>query len=291
MKPQLNIYQQRVNHTLEIFLKTQNQCPEELLKAIRYSTLNKGKRLRPALVYAIADALKTPLKKMDCLAASIEFIHSYSLVHDDLPAMDNDDLRRGQLTCHIQFDEATAILVGDAQQSYAYEIIINSTKLSDSSKLQALQILSQAAGAQGMVAGQFIDIQSAGQIPKPDKLKQMHLLKTGKLIQAALLLGAITANNSSNFLLGLASLGEKIGLAFQVHDDILDIESSSLQLGKPQGSDEAANKSTYPKLMGLNAAKLYRDQLISASLKILKELNIETTFLVQIIKYIALRQH
>lgn len=291
VKQQLKLYQERVNKRLDSFLKTQTQCPPSLLKAIRYATLNNGKRLRPALVYAIADALNIPLKKVDCLAASIELIHSYSLVHDDLPAMDDDDLRRGHPTCHIKFNEATAILVGDAQQTYAFEIIVDSINLSDQEKLQALKILTQASGAQGMIAGQMIDIESQGFLPCADTLEQMHQLKTGKLIQASLLLGALNAKNSIVFLPGLVNLGEKIGLAFQVHDDILDIESTTEQLGKPQGSDESSSKSTYPKLMGLKNAKIYRDELIASSLQELKELNIETPFLMQLIQYISQRDH
>lgn len=291
MKQQLQTYQQRVNNTLEAFLNTQTNCPKNLLKAIQYATLNNGKRLRPALVYAIAEAIKIPLEQVDSLAASIEFIHSYSLVHDDLPAMDDDNLRRGQASCHIKFDEATAILVGDAQQTYAFEIITRCSKLTASNKVQAIKILTQAAGAQGMIAGQFMDIQAEGILLDASQLQQMHLLKTGKIIQSSLLLGAITESNATKYLPDLINLGEKIGLAFQVHDDILDIEKTTAQLGKPQGSDEDANKSTYPKLMGLEDAKIYRDELIFSSLKILKILNLETPFLIQLIKYISQRNH
>lgn len=291
MKQQLEGYQKRVNHTLEAFLKTQTNCPETLQKAISYATLNQGKRLRPALVYAVAEAFHIPLEQVDSLAASIELIHSYSLVHDDLPAMDDDDLRRGQPTCHIAFDEATAILVGDAQLTYAFEIITQANILSAETKVAAIQLLTQAAGAKGMIAGQHIDILSEGFLPEEHQLKQMHLLKTGKLIQAALLLGAITQPEYRSFLPGLVNLGEKIGLAFQVHDDILDIESTTEALGKPQGSDEAANKSTYPKLMGLNTAKNYRDTLIQNAHQDLAELKLSSPFLTQLIDYIANRTY
>lgn len=291
MKSQLQSYQQRINQHLEVFLNNTPNPSEQLKSAIKYASLNQGKRLRPALIYAITEALNLPLKPVDDLAAAIELIHSYSLVHDDLPAMDDDDLRRGQPTCHIQYDEATAILVGDAQLTYGFEIIANTQHLNATQKIQAIQILSQTAGANGMIGGQMIDIQSEDNHPTLDALKQMHLLKTGALIKAACLLGALPHPNFEQIKPGLVNLSQKIGLAFQVQDDILDIESSSEILGKPQGSDEAANKATYPKLMGLNPAKLYRDELLASARLSLKELKLETPFLTQLLDYIGQRNY
>lgn len=291
MQTQLQTYQQRINHHLEVFLKSTPFPSSQLKKAIEYATLNQGKRLRPALIYAIADALSIPLEKVDNLAMGIEFIHSYSLVHDDLPAMDDDDLRRGQPTCHIQFDEATAILVGDAQLTYGFEVLSQPSQLDDTCKIHAIQILSKAAGAQGMIGGQMIDILSEKKTLTLDNLKQMHLLKTGALIQAACLLGGLPHPNFKQIQPGLANFGEKIGLAFQVQDDILDIESSSEVLGKPQGSDQAADKSTYPKLMGLDAAKQYRDLLLQDASTLLNTLELDTPFLKNILNYIGQRKY
>ena len=289
MKQQLKKYETRTNQVLTQILNTQSHSP--LYEALSYATLNPGKRLRPALIYAFADAFKCPLEKMDSLAAAIELIHSYSLVHDDLPAMDDDDLRRGRPTCHIQFDEATAILVGDAQLTLAFAVISQDQHLNAEQKIEAIQILSAASGSLGMIAGQMIDIQSEGQLTTLENLKRMHLLKTGELIKAACLLGALLLNNDLDRQTKIGLFGETIGLAFQVQDDILDIESTTETLGKPQGSDEKFLKSTYPKLMGLNQAKVYRDQLIAEAQNLLLELNLNSPFLMDLTHYIAQRQH
>lgn len=290
MKEQLTQYQTRINQQLEQRLADLN-APDTLLEAMRYATLNNGKRLRPALIYAMGDALQVPLEKLDTAACAIELIHSYSLVHDDLPAMDDDDLRRGQPTCHIQYNEATAILVGDAQQTLAFELLSQDNQLTANQRIQMIQLLAKASGASGMVGGQQIDIESNGQLPELSRLQNMHQLKTGALIQTALQMGALLSPNYAQKQPGLVILGQKIGLAFQVHDDILDIESDTETLGKPQGSDLEADKSTYPKLMGLAEAKNYRDALIEESLSILETLQIESLFLTQLIQYISQRDH
>ena len=265
--------------------------PNKLIDAMKYATLNDGKRIRPALIYALGEALGTPLEQLDSAACAIELIHSYSLVHDDLPAMDDDDLRRGQPTCHIHFDEATAILVGDAQQTLAFQLLSNDSAILDKDKLLLIQHLSQASGLAGMIGGQMIDIESEGQSIELTKLKTLHQMKTGALLKAALLMGAVQSPKFAEIKLRLIALGEAIGLAFQVQDDILDIEGDSATLGKPQGSDLLADKSTYPKLMGLAGAKSYRDELISQAKEHLKHLQIESDFLVQLIEYIAKRNH
>ncbi|MBN2864795.1 MAG: polyprenyl synthetase family protein [Thiotrichales bacterium] len=295
MQTELNRYRLRVEAQLkkqfETVKKTNPAIPEILLEALAYATLNSGKRMRPALIYAVGEALKTPIEQLDSAACAIELIHSYSLVHDDLPAMDDDDLRRGLPTCHIQYDEATAILVGDAQQTLAFELLSEDPIVSDKHKLMLIQCLSQAAGVSGMIGGQMMDIQSEGQSIELAQLKTLHQMKTGALIKAALLMGAVQSPNYHSIKTPLSQLGEFIGLAFQVHDDILDIESDSQTLGKPQGSDLLADKSTYPKLMGLAEAKHYRDALISQAKAQLKNLQLESPFLVQLIEYIAKRNH
>lgn len=294
MHAQLNIYQHRVNQALETRLAqfgAQKNTPLKLVEATKYATLNSGKRLRPALVYAMGDALNIPLAQLDAAACAIELIHSYSLVHDDLPAMDDDNLRRGQPTCHIQYDEATAILVGDSQQSLAFQILAEEPLVCDAHKIQLIQLLSKASGPSGMIGGQMIDIQSEGLLPELAQLKAMHLMKTGALIQAALLMGACQSPNYTCLAKHIASFGSAIGLAFQVQDDILDIESDTQTLGKPQGSDEQSNKSTYPKLLGLPAAKQYRDDLIKQALSTLQIMEINSLFLEGLTRYIVERKH
>lgn len=288
MKSQLAQYQQRIHQKLSEYLIASPSIPTKLLEAMRYATLNNGKRLRPALLYGVGEALQIPLDKLDAAACALELIHSYSLVHDDLPAMDDDDLRRGQPTCHIQYDEATAILVGDAQQTLAYEILTQDPLISDHHKIILMQLLTQASGMSGMIAGQMLDIHAKDQPDTLSTLETMHRLKTGALIQCALLMGAVQSAEYAEKQPGLAILGEKIGLAFQVHDDILDIEQPTEVLGKPQGSDEAANGLTYPKLLGLEAAKAYRDQLISEALD---ALNVESQFLLELIQYLTTRRY
>lgn len=293
LQNQLKLYQQRVQIELASLL-TSEQHPdvtERLLDAMRYATLNSGKRLRPALIYAVAESLNIPLTQVDKAACAIELIHSYSLVHDDLPAMDDDDLRRGQPTCHIQYDEATAILVGDAQQTLAFSILTESAELSAESRLEMIRLLSHAAGINGMIGGQMLDIASEGQNIELVRLEQLHTMKTGALIQAALLMGAAASPLYAEVKQALADLGKTIGLAFQVQDDILDIEGDTDTLGKPQGSDLQADKSTYPKLLGLEGAKRYRNQLIEQAQQQYQQLPFTSPFLVQLIDYIGQRNH
>jgi len=295
LQNQLKSYQQRVNQHLEQFLNQlpvkQPAIPAQLIEAIQYATLNNGKRLRPALVYAMGDALDIPLTQLDSAACAIELIHSYSLVHDDLPAMDDDDLRRGQPTCHIQYNEATAILVGDAQQTLAFQLLSEDNSLSDANKIKLIQHLSQSSGIEGMIGGQMIDIQSENLQLELAQLKTMHLMKTGALINTALHMGACQSTLYPTLKPTLTKFGQAIGLAFQVQDDILDIEGDTETLGKPQGSDLEANKSTYPKLLGLNESKKYRDQLIIEANECLSTMQINSPFLESLTLYIAQREH
>ncbi len=247
--------------------------PQQLREAMRYGLLNGGKRLRPVLVYASCLALGGELHQADAAAAALECIHAYSLIHDDLPAMDDDTLRRGKPTCHIAFDEATAILAGDALQPLAFELLSQPCDLSPAIQLQMIQILAQASGDGGMVAGQALDIQAEGQRQTLTQLEQMHRLKTGALIRAAVQLGALASGHCDpSRLATLSDYAAAIGLAFQVQDDILDIESDTQTLGKTQGADLHRNKSTYPALLGLEGAKHKAAELHRQALEALQQL-------------------
>lgn len=262
-------YSQQVDAQLERILPPASGPAERLFAAMRYSVFNGGKRLRPALCFAAADAIGNSNSNTAKVAAAVEMIHAYSLIHDDLPAMDNDDLRRGKPTCHIQFDEATAILAGDALQSLAFQQLTELTNMASDSLVELMSILASYSGCSGMAAGQAIDLAATGQTLNIDQLDTMHRHKTGALIEASLLMGAITAGGASQAQLSaLRDFAHAIGLAFQVQDDILDVESSTEQLGKQQGSDAANNKSTYTSLLGLEqarnqAASLYQQSIDS----------------------------
>ena len=262
-------YSQQVDAQLERILPPASGPAERLFAAMRYSVLNGGKRLRPALCFAAADAIGNSNTNTAKVAAAVEMIHAYSLIHDDLPAMDNDDLRRGKPTCHIQFDEATAILAGDALQSLAFQQLTELTDMASDSLVELMSILATYSGCSGMAAGQAIDLAATGQTLDIDQLDTMHRHKTGALIEASVMMGAITAGGASQAQLSaLRDFAHAIGLAFQVQDDILDVESSTEQLGKQQGSDAANNKSTYTSLLGLEqarnqAASLYQQSIDS----------------------------
>lgn len=262
-------YSQQVDAQLERILPPASGPAERLFAAMRYSVLNGGKRLRPALCFAAADAIGDSNTNTAKVAAAVEMIHAYSLIHDDLPAMDNDDLRRGKPTCHIQFDEATAILAGDALQSLAFQQLTELTDMASDSLVELMSILATYSGCSGMAAGQAIDLAATGQTLDIDQLDTMHRHKTGALIEASVMMGAITAGGASQAQLSaLRDFAHAIGLAFQVQDDILDVESSTEQLGKQQGSDAANNKSTYTSLLGLErarnqAASLYQQSIDS----------------------------
>lgn len=289
--------QQRVTHFIIHALQQQSSpfievgySPLARLKEANiYSISNGGKRLRPALIYAVADSLGgLSSANQDLLAAALECLHSYSLVHDDLPAMDNDTLRRGKPTCHIAFDEATAILVGDGLQSFAFELL-SQLELPDNRSMKIIRFFAQAAGNLGMVGGQAIDLQSDKQSVSLQELENMHRLKTGALIQAAVVMPALAIGASEATLSALKQYAAAIGLAFQVQDDILDIESDTQTLGKSQGSDESQNKATYPALLGLEAAKEHASELIAQAHASLSSINLQGSTLHQLADYITLR--
>ena len=261
--------QVRIDEYLKRHLHTEQPRLDRLFSAIRYSVTNGGKRIRPMLVYASCEALQGHIAQADVAAAAVEMIHAYSLIHDDLPAMDNDDLRRGQPTCHRAFDEATAILAGDALHAMAFDWLAAADEFDPAVRLRMVQLLASAAGPEGMVGGQAIDLGAIGQTLDIATLENMHRKKTGALISAAVQLGALTSGRASEtHLRALSTYADCIGLAFQVQDDILDIESDTSVLGKQQGADIARDKPTYPALLGLDGARQLavslRDQAIDA---------------------------
>ena len=253
----MSSYQQRVNLALENCLQSM-PCPDPKLgEAMFYSLTGGGKRIRPVLVYAAGIATGSNENVLDRPACAVEMIHAYSLIHDDLPALDNDDLRRGRATCHKAFDEATAILAGDALQSMAFEILSNgSTGLSSEQCLKMITHLAKATGAQGMTGGQAIDLAAVGNHLSLQQLEAMHGLKTGALIRASVLLGGLCNPEITDTELNmLDQYALCVGLCFQIQDDILDVISDTATLGKTQGSDQERDKPTYPALLGLEAAK------------------------------------
>lgn len=251
-------YQARVEAAIARRLPPVDRPPQRLHAAMRYATLGGGKRIRPLLVYFTGEVLSVDPVRLDGPATAVELIHAYSLVHDDLPSMDDDDLRRGRPTCHRAFDEATAILVGDALQVLAFEILARDPDMVDepAQRLRMIAALAQAAGPAGMAGGQAIDIEAAGGTLTLEQLEHMHRLKTGALISASVALGALSAPGlSPEHLAHLERFAECAGLAFQVQDDILDVEGDAATLGKTPGADQARNKPTYPSIAGMERAK------------------------------------
>ena len=281
----LESYQARVNQKLEVLLPDDDSI---LISAMRYSVLNGGKRLRPILAYLTGELNDTEAEYIDTLASSLELIHCYSLIHDDLPAMDDDELRRGNPTTHKKFDEATAILAGDALQPLAFELI-STIKTSDRNKVQMIGSLSEACGYLGMVGGQIKDINS-NQIKDVESLDSMHSEKTGRLIQASIETAGILSGLSASDIESLKEYGEKIGLAFQIQDDIIDIESPASVSGKDQGSDIGKDKTTYPSLVGLEASKVKAQELSNDAKKILQPINKNTDNLDKLADYIVSRK-
>lgn len=282
--------QNRITLALESRL-TSTDTASELLEAMRYSTLNGGKRLRALLVYATGEALGVETTRLDSPACAVEMIHAYSLVHDDMPAMDDDDLRRGQPTCHKVYGEATALLTGDALQSLAFEILCDD-QFTTQQQIKMVKTLAQCSGINGMAGGQAIDLASVGHQLDLASLETMHQLKTGALIHASVLLGAYASSMSSDTLTALLSdYALTIGLAFQVQDDVLDVVADTDTLGKMQGADIALNKPTYPALMGLPAAQKKANDLIDKSLAILNDLPYDTQALRALAQFVVQRQH
>jgi len=284
-------YQTRVNQQLSQHIEKTHPTSHQLNEAMAYGALLGGKRIRPFLIYAVGEMLGTAQQTLDPLACAIECVHAYSLIHDDLPAMDDDALRRGQKTCHIQFDEATAILAGDALQTLAFDIISNPISgLSAKTQLQMVSVLAKASGDKGMCGGQSLDLEAENKIIDLISLEKIHAAKTGALIKAAVTLGALSNEKLPlEHLHFLQQFATAIGLAFQVQDDILDIISDTETLGKPQGSDIQQNKSTYPALLGLEQAIAKAESLFQEALHALSQLPYNTQLLESFALYIIKR--
>jgi geranylgeranyl pyrophosphate synthase len=281
----LTSYQNRINSKLESLLPSDDSI---LSEAIRYSVLDGGKRLRPILVYLIGELGNAKNDSLDILAGSVEIIHCYSLIHDDLPSMDDDDLRRGKPTTHKKYDEATAILAGDALQPLAFEFISN-LDTSDSNKISIVNCLANACGYLGMVGGQIKDIHSK-EINTVHDLDIIHSQKTGRLIQASLETSGILSGLDQKDIDSLSKYGEKIGLAFQIQDDIIDIESPSSISGKDQGSDINQDKITYPSIVGLEGSRIRARELASEAKEILHLSQKNTDNLHKLADYIVQRK-
>ena len=257
-KDQAEALRHRVERALEACLPEPDQVPCRLHQAMRYASLGGGKRVRALLVYAAGSATGAAIDALDAPACAVELIHAYSLVHDDMPAMDDDDLRRGKPTCHKAYDEATALLVGDALQSLAFAVLVDGElAVREPGRAVAMvHALASASGSLGMAGGQAIDLESVGRSLALDELETMHRHKTGALIRASVRLGALAAPAADEARIArLESFATGIGLAFQIRDDVLDVEAPTETLGKQQGADAALNKPTYPSLLGLEASK------------------------------------
>ena len=284
--------QARIEQVLERALALPDPGTERLRDAMRYSVLGAGKRLRPTLVYLSGESLGAPLTALDAPAAAVELIHVYSLVHDDLPAMDDDDLRRGRPTCHRAFDEATAILVGDALQALAFAVLANEpmTAVSAPARLEMIRLLARATGTGGMAGGQAVDLAAVGRTLTVAALEDMHRRKTGALIQCSVLLGALAAGVAAGpQLAALAHFGAEIGLAFQIQDDILDVAGDAVLLGKSTGADAAHSKPTYPSTVGLTAARARAAALRDAAIGALAPLGARAAALAQLADFVVER--
>ncbi len=283
LSPFLQNCQHRITDQLKQYLPPSSQMPQRLHQAMHHAVLNGGKRLRPLLVYATGQALHTSIENLDSPAVAVELIHCYSLIHDDLPSMDNDDQRRGQPACHKAFDEATAILAGDALQSLAFSCL---------NEIKMVQILAKASGSQGMVGGQDLDLAAEGQTLKLAALQQIHQLKTGALLEASIELGAMAAGCCSHSIMThLKQFAQAIGLAFQIQDDLLDAQGNSHSLGKTAGIDAINHKVTYISLLGLAETKRHLQQQYELAMTWLNQLPFDTHNLELLCAYIVNRNY
>ncbi|MGD9841360.1 MAG: polyprenyl synthetase family protein [Steroidobacteraceae bacterium] len=279
---------------LERYLPEISSSPARLHEAMRYSVLGAGKRVRPALVYATAAALELPQTTVTAAACAVELIHAYSLIHDDLPAMDDDDLRRGRPTCHKAFDEATAILAGDALQVLAFEVLATDTALptDPTIRLQLVRILAQASGTAGMAGGQALDLAAEGQTANLATITDIHARKTGALIRASVLLAATCQPTlSSSDYAALERYSVCVGLAFQIQDDLLDIEGDPALLGKATGKDQVLEKLTYPAVVGVATARTTVADLHCESLDAIAHFGPQAALLRDLASWLVLRQH
>lgn len=290
----LSSFQQRNNQQLDEWLHRLPYQHLPLIEAMRYGLLLGGKRARPYLVYITGQMLGCQLTDLDTPACAVECVHAYSLIHDDLPAMDDDDLRRGKPTCHIKFDEATAILTGDALQTLAFTILAEGqlSTHGETNRIKMIQALAEASGAQGMCLGQALDLAAENRRITLDELETIHHNKTGALMRCAIRLGAMAAGQKGLAILPqLDRYAAAVGLAFQVQDDILDIISDTETLGKPQGSDQQLHKSTYPALLGLEGSMNKAQVLLAEALEALQAIPYNTEHLEEFARYVIERKN
>lgn len=294
LKEYLSFCQNRVERALEARLPSESILPRKLHEAMRYCVLDGGKRMRPMLAYCAGRTLGIAPEALDGPACAVEFIHVYSLIHDDLPAMDDDELRRGKPTCHVAFDEATAILTGDALQALAFEILAHDPTMTVGAegRLKMITMLAKASGSQGMVGGQAIDLESVGSQLSLPELENMHIHKTGALIRASVNMATLAKSDIDQAAAAkLDHYAKCIGLSFQVKDDILDEESDTTTLGKTQGKDKNNNKPTYPALLGLAGAKQKARELHEQAIDSLSIFGKEVDLLRDLSLYIIQRDH
>ena len=266
-KDRIAAYTARVNQGLDDALPPASCNPARLHDAMRYAVLNGGKRVRPLLTYATGECLDVDVELLDAPAVAIELIHAFSLVHDDLPAMDDDDLRRGKPTVHKQYDEATAIWAADALQPLAFSRLASLENAPDGAAIRLVQLITQACGSTGMTGGQSIDLAAEGNALTADELEHMYSLKTGALIHASIMSACLLCQDvPDEESAALEQFGNDVGIAFQIKDDILDVEGETEVIGKPAGSDESLNKATYPALFGMQASRERCDELLARAL-------------------------
>lgn len=289
---ELAVFRSRVEQTLDHWLIPAHTLPARLHEAMRYAVMGGGKRVRPSLAYAAGMAVDLPLSVLDGPAVAVELIHAYSLIHDDLPAMDDDDLRRGKPTCHKAFDEATAILAGDALQALAFHVLTLDKSMIDdaTARLDMIELLARASGSEGMAGGQAIDLAATGGSLNISELRDMHSKKTGALIRASVKLAVLSQPGlDADKAERLDGYARCIGLAFQIRDDILDVESDTETLGKTQGADAALRKPTFPALLGMQQAKDEAQALYETALEHLKPFDSGARILREIASYIVNR--
>ena len=283
--------QARIETALERKLPAADTTPTRLHQAMRYACLGGGKRVRPLLAFAAGELSDAPVTRLETVACAVECIHAYSLVHDDLPCMDDDVLRRGRPTCHVEYDEPTALLVGDSLQSFAFELLSQETLGEPTQQLRMLHLLAYASGSRGMAGGQAIDLDSVGKTLSQPQLEQMHALKTGALIRAAILLGALCGKPlDETAMTALDRFSQAAGLLFQVVDDILDTTASTSTLGKTAGKDAAADKPTYVSLLGLEGARALAENLRTQALSTLSPFGEKGRRLTELAEFIVRRQ-
>ncbi len=284
-------YNQRISECLDRALPEGHETPERLHEAMRHAVLNGGKRVRPLLVYASGECLHVDQSLLDAPATAIELMHAFSLIHDDLPAMDDDDLRRGEPTLHRKFDEATAILAADALQPLAFNVLASNPGISDHEAVQLVRLVADACGSLGMTGGQSIDLSSEGRTLSPAELEQMHSLKTGALIRASVMSACClsTGLNPENRD-ALDHFARAIGLAFQIKDDILDVEGETNVIGKPVGSDQRLQKATWPSVFGLQESRQQCSDLLRDGLQCLDAFGEDASSLRWLARYIVERE-